>query len=214
MKDSGKDKQPKLTPRQAETLEWVRHFIRLHGKPPTMREIGTQFGIASSSVFDLVKTLERKGFLKRGEGASRTVELVGKTGRNKPDTGMEIPVVGRVAAGRPIWAVENVEGAITVDAALARRYERLFALHVAGDSMIDAGILDGDLVVVAQQEWADSGDIVVALIGDEATVKRLSLGRKGAIRLVAANPKYDDIVISDPDFRIQGKVIGVQRHIG
>lgn len=214
MKDSGQDKQPKLTPRQAETLEWVRLFIRQHGKPPTMREIGAQFGIASSSVFDLVKTLERKGFLKRGEGASRTVELVGKTGRNKPDTGLEIPVVGRVAAGRPIWAVENMEGSVTIDAALARRYDRLFALHVEGDSMVDAGILDGDLVIVTQQEWADSGDIVVALIGDSATVKRLNLGRKGAIRLVAANPKYDDIVISDPEFRIQGKVIGVQRHIG
>ncbi|HPQ70094.1 MAG TPA: transcriptional repressor LexA [bacterium] len=214
MKDSGKGKTPKLTLRQAETLEWIRSFVRLHGKPPTMREIGAQFGIASSSVFDLVKALERKGQLRRGEGASRTVELVGRANQNKPDVGLEVPIVGRIAAGRPIWAVENIEGTVTVDAALSRRYNRLFALNVTGDSMEGAGILDGDLVIVAQQEWADSGDIVVALIGDSATVKRLELGRKGAIRLVAANPKYDDIVIRDPDFRIQGKVIGVQRHIG
>ncbi len=214
MKDPGKGKPPELTLRQNETLEWIRGFVRLHGKPPTMREIGAQFGIASSSVFDLVKALERKGQLRRGEGASRTVELVGKTTRNKPDTGLEVPIVGRIAAGRPIWAVENIEGTVTVDSALSRRYDNLFALHVDGDSMVDAGILDGDLVIVAQQEWADSGDIVVALIGESATVKRLELDRKGAIRLVAANPKYEDIVIHDPDFQIQGKVIGVQRHIG
>jgi len=127
---------------------------------------------------------------------------------------MEVPIIGRIAAGRPIWAVENIEGTVTVDSALSRRYDQLFALNVTGDSMEGAGILDGDLVIVAQQEWADSGDIVVALIGDSATVKRLEQGRKGAIRLIAANPKYEDIVIHDPDFRIQGKVIGVQRHIG
>jgi len=206
-------KKPKLPLRQAETLEWIKEYFRLHKKPPSMREIGSYFGIASSSVFDLVKALEKKGYLKRGIGSSRTIELAEGNFGSESD-GVSVPVLGMIAAGKPIWAVENMEGSITVDHSLARKSDKLFALNVSGDSMVGAGILDGDMVIVAQQEWADSGDIVVALIGDDATVKRLCIDdESGEIRLAAENPAYEDIVIDDPDFRIQGKVVGVQRNM-
>ena len=200
----------KLTKRQAETLAWIQTFVKENGKPPSYREIGDAFGIASSSVFDMVKSLQRKGHIRRGKGATRIIEPVEQIASRPPENAIEIPVLGRIAAGIPLLATRNIENTIFVDRILARG-ANLFALKVQGDSMVDEGILDEDLVIVRQQDTADAGDIVVALIEDEATVKKLRFRDDGAIVLVPANPNYTEIIITRPDFRVQGKVVGVVR---
>ena len=200
-----------LTRRQKETLDWIRSYVRMHGKPPTVREIGERFGTASSSVFDVVKALERKGYLTRSDGFSRCITLTAKAGGGRGDT-VHVPIVGSIAAGQPMLAAENLEGTVPVDRRLAAG-KQLFALRVHGDSMINAGILDGDLVIAAQQQEAQEGDIVVALVDDEATVKRFHRRRDGAIELRAENPRHKPIVIEEPPFMIQGRVVAVQREI-
>ncbi|MBI5570477.1 MAG: transcriptional repressor LexA [Desulfomonile tiedjei] len=199
-----------LTPRQRETLDWVKNFIREHGMPPTVREIGAAFGIKSSSVFDLLSTLERKGWLRRGDLGARSLIVEGLT--NTQSEISEVPVVGSIAAGRPIEAIENDRGTIAVSSDLLRGRET-YALKVEGESMIDAGILDGDYVIVRQQETADDGDIVVALIGEEATLKRFYREEDG-VRLEPANKELTSIHVGIGDFRIQGKVVGVMRMMG
>lgn len=196
-----------LTPRQRETLEFVKDFIQEHGMPPTVREIGDAFGIKSSSVFDLLTVLERKGHLRRGGKSARSLIVEGLT--NTRSEISEVSVVGRIAAGRPIEAIENDRGTIAVDKDLLRGRE-VFALKVAGESMVDAGILDGDYVIVRKQDTADDGDIVVALIGEEATLKRIHR-EHDIIRLDPANSTMRPLRVRPEDLCIQGKVIGVQR---
>ena len=196
-----------LTPRQQETLDWVKEFIREHGMPPTVREIGAAFDIKSSTVFELLKTLERKGYLRRGDRGARSliVEGMDRSGSSI----VEVPVVGCIAAGRAVEAIEDDRGTIAVEENLIRG-RKTYALKVAGDSMVEAGILDGDYVVVREQQTADDGDIVVALIGEETTLKRFCR-EKGGVRLDPANKQLASIHVGTGDFRIQGKVIGVQR---
>jgi len=182
-----------LTRRQKETLDWIRSYVRMHGKPPTVREIGERFGTASSSVFDVIKALERKGYLTRSDGFSRCITLTAKAGGGRGDT-VHVPILGRIAAGQPMLAAENLEGTVPVDRRLAAG-KQLFALRVHGDSMINAGILEGDLVIAAQQQEAQDGDIVVALVDDEATVKRFHRRRDGAVELRPENPRHKPIVI-------------------
>jgi len=201
-----------LTHRQRETLDWIRAYMKTHGKPPTVREIGERFGTASSSVFDVIKALERKGYLTRSDGFSRCITLTAKAGGERSNT-VHVPIVGRIAAGQPILAAEDLEGTVPVDRRLAAG-RQLFALRVQGDSMINAGILEGDLVIAAQQQDAQDGDIVVALVDDEATVKRFRRQRDGAVELRAENPRHKTIVIREPPFMIQGKVVAVQRDLG
>ena len=200
-----------LPRRQHETLEWIRAYMKMHGKPPTMREIGDHFGRASSSVFEVITGLERKGFLTRSERLSRGIALTPKAGAGKKDA-VNVPILGRIAAGRPILARENLEGTVPVDRRLAAG-RQLFALRVHGDSMTGAGILDGDLVIAAQQQDAQEGDIVVALVEDEATVKRFRRRVDGAVELHPENPRHAPIVIEEPPFVIQGRVVAVQREI-
>jgi len=168
-----------LPRRQQETLDWIRAYVKAHGKPPTMREIGERFGTAASSVFDLITALERKGFLTRADRFSRCITLTQKAGAGKRDA-VNVPIVGHIAAGQPILATENLEGTVPVDRRLAAG-RQLFALRVHGDSMIGAGILDGDLVIAAQQDQAEDEDIVVALVDDEATLKRFHRRPDGAV---------------------------------
>jgi len=196
-----------LTTRQRETLEFVKGFIQEHGMPPTVREIGDAFGIKSSSVFDLLTVLERKGYLRRGDRGSRSL-IVERPDRSGSGV-VEVPVVGRIAAGRPIEAIEDDRGTIVVDGDLIRGREA-YALKVAGESMIEAGILDGDYVVVRKQDTADDGDIVVALLGEEVTLKRIYRDNDG-VRLEPANREIAPITIRSGNFRIQGKVVAVQR---
>lgn len=198
-----------LTHKQRETLDWIRAYMQTHSKPPTVREIGERFGTASSSVFDVIKALERKGYLTRSDGFSRCITLTAKAGGERGDT-VHVPIVGRIAAGQPILAAEHLEGTVPVDRRLAAG-KQLFALRVHGDSMINAGILEGDLVIAAQQQDAQDGDVVVALVDDEATVKRFHRRRDGAVELRGENPCHKPIVIKESPFMIQGRVVAVVR---
>ncbi len=197
-----------LTPRQREVLEWVKTFIREHSMPPTVREIGREFGIKSSSVFDLLKALERKGYLRRGELGARSLIVEGRP-KKSHRTSVNVPVVGRIAAGQPIEAIEDHSTVIAVGRDLLRG-RVAFALKVVGESMVEAGILDGDYVVVRKQEIAEDGDIVVALLENEATLKRFYRDNEG-VRLEPANRQMATIRVTSGEFRIQGKVVAVMR---
>ena len=197
-----------LNERARKILAFIQRFSRENGFPPTIREIGHEFGIASTNgVRYYLNILEKAGYLKRSGRISRGI---GSTSGNLPQA---IPILGRVAAGQPILAVENHEGTLETSE-LFGDVRGLFALKVRGDSMIDAGILAGDYVVVRHQERANPGEIVVALVGDEATVKYYR-PREDSIELAPANPKYEPIVVAEEsEFRILGTVRGVIRTIG
>ncbi len=209
----------KLTDRQEDILNFLKQFTLENGYPPTLREIGKHFQI--SSTFGVKRHLEalvKKGFINIESNASRGISLVRKSSEDFPE-GMyydenifvKIPVIGRVAAGLPINAVENHEGSIVIDPSFFKKAEDAFALKVKGDSMINAGINDKDLVIVSPKEPAKNGDIVVALLNDEATVKRFEI-INNKIRLIAENNSYNPIEVkSDDDFKLVGKVKGVVR---
>jgi repressor LexA len=197
-----------LNERARKILAFIQRFTRENGYPPTIREIGIEFEISSTNgVRYYLTMLEKGGHLKRSGRISRGI------GPTTPLHPPGIPILGRVAAGRPILAEENHEGTLE-PLEMFGDPKGLFALKVRGDSMIDAGILAGDYVVVHHQERADAGEIVVALVGDEATVKYYR-PREDSIELVPANPKYEPIVVAEEsDFRILGTVRGVFRTIG
>jgi len=200
-----------LTARQREVFTWIKSFAAEHGVPPTVREIGKALKIESSSVFDMLKALERKGALRRGNLGARSLIIHEEHGQRRRDS-VEIPVVGRIAAGAPIEAIEDRATTIAVDTRLLRGREA-YALRVQGDSMIEDGILDGDVVVVLKQQTAENGDTVVALIGEDATLKRFHR-EKHQVRLEPANSNLKPIRVRPDRLRIQGKVIGVQRLFG
>ena len=196
-----------LTERQEAVFEWVVGFVQQHGLPPTVREIGRAFGITSAGAFGHLKALETKGLLKRGPLGARSLEIL--TGGTEAGEGLRVPVVGRIAAGTPILATENLEGHVTVDASLASADgAACFALRVQGDSMIDAGILDGDLAIIRMQSHAEDGQVVAALLDDEATLKRLRK-RKGRISLEPANKRMKPIFPTE--LAIQGVMVGLVR---
>ncbi len=204
-----------LTARQREIFEFIKGMIRSKGRPPSIREIGEQFAIRSTNgVRAVLEALERKGYIRRDRYTSRGIELL-KEADEIVSSGRlrEIFWVGRVAAGTPVWAEENIEGSFLIDREFVPG-EEVFSLKVQGDSMIDAGIFDGDYVLVRKQPNADPGDMVVAQIGDEATVKKFFPERK-RIRLEPANTDYGPIIIekSTPGFSIAGKVIGLLRRM-
>lgn len=199
-----------LTPRQRETLAWIKSFIRENRMPPTVREIGGAFGIKSSSVFDLLKALERKGYVRRGELGARSLIVEDRRGHQEAAYA-EIPVIGRIAAGQPIEAIERDCGTVTVSNEVLRGGQA-YALKVEGTSMVDAGVRDGDYVIVRKQETADDGDIVVALVEDDATLKRFYRERTG-VRLEPANRQMSAIHVGSGEFRIQGKVVGVVKRL-
>jgi repressor LexA len=202
-----------LNERAREILAFIHRFKEERGFPPTIREIGKEFGISSTNgVRYYLTVLEKAGHVRRAGKISRGIEGVGSAfgSRAKPST---IPILGRVAAGQPIVAEQSFEGSIDASQMFGDP-KGLFALRVRGDSMIDAGILEDDYVIVLQQERANAGEIVVALLGDEATVKYYQ-PRRGTIELVAANPKYQPIVVTpETQFSIIGIVKGVIRTIG
>jgi repressor LexA len=195
-----------LNDRAREILSFIQRFARERGYPPTIREIGREYGISSTNgVRYYLNLLEKAGCLRRSERISRGIE-----GVSKPALRAGIPILGRVAAGQPVLAEESLEGTLEPGEMFGDA-SGLFALRVRGDSMIEAGILAGDYVVVRQQEKADSGDIVVALLGEEATVKYYRPAR-GRVELVAANPAYEPIAVdAQSGFRILGVGRGVIR---
>ncbi len=198
-----------LTRRQEAILLFIQAHRQTHHVPPTIREIGAHFGIGPAGVFGHLKALERKGQVRRADRGSRAIEVMAGGGQATGEMhGVSVPVIGRVAAGQPILAEERIEDHLWVDERLARG-ARVFALQVNGHSMIGAGILDGDYVIARQQSTADDGDIVVALLDDEATVKRLRR-RRGGWRLDPENPAFPSIPMTAPTM-IQGKVVGIYR---
>jgi repressor LexA len=203
-----------LTDRQQEIFDFIATIIRSRGAPPTIREIMDEFDINSTNgVRTTLAALEKKGHIRRHPRLSRGIELVDAGPESLSLDTIEIPVLGRVAAGAPILAEEHVESTVHIDKSLAPSSGNVFALRVQGDSMIDAGILDGDIVVARQQETANRGEIVVALIDDEATVKRFDPGPDG-VRLLPENAAYQPIVVTGDDgvdFRIAGRVVGLMR---
>jgi repressor LexA len=195
-----------ITKRQKELLDYVRTYIAQNGYAPTLEEIGRQFSLASlATVHKHLTNLERKGRIRRHANQSRALEVV-----PDPTVGraVQVPLLGRVAAGTPIEAVETPE-TVTLPEELLGRGET-FALRVRGDSMIGDGILDGDLVVVESRATADNGSTVVAVVRGDATVKKIYRER-GRVRLVAANERVPPIVARADEVQIRGVVIAVLR---
>ncbi len=201
-----------ITSRQQHILEVIAQTVRERGYPPTVREIGEAVGLtSSSSVHAQLANLEKRGLLHKDPTKPRAMSLSGEEHRAQ---GVNVPLVGRIAAGAPVLAAEHVEEHLNVPADFVRAAGEHFALRVAGDSMIGAGILDGDVVVVHQRETAEDGDIVAALLPgpaeDEATVKRL--GHDGArVMLIPENPALQPFEMIDG--RVLGKVVAVLRKV-
>lgn len=201
-----------LNERARQILSYIQDYSREHGFPPTIREIGTAFSISSTNgVRYYLNLLSREGHLKRSEKISRGIRVPSLAAAARRFPG--IPLLGRVAAGEPILAEQNYDGTLDPGGMFGDP-TGLFALRVRGDSMVNAGILDRDYVLVRRQERASAGEIVVALIEDEATVKYYR-PRASRIELVPANDNYSPIVVGpDSGFRILGVVTGVMRTIG
>ena len=212
-----------LTERQKEILRFIARKSEEQGFPPTIREIGVEFNIRSTNgVNDHLKALERKGFLQRGELQSRALVMTPAArallgmGTPKNSRVIEVPLVGRVAAGSPLLAEQNLDDSVEVDAGLLPHGgKEVFALRVKGDSMIGDGILDGDLVFVRRQPNARPGEIVVAMIEGEATVKRF-FPEGDRVRLQPANPTMSPIYVERAEARdlaLLGLVVGVFRKV-
>ena len=198
-----------ITPSQLRTLNEIRSFASSYEYPPTIHELAAILGVSHSSVHEQISQLIRKGYLRREPGKSRGIVIVRQPEDNVAEV-VSIPIVGRVVAGHPLLAEENISGEILVDASLLKRGP-CFALEVQGDSMTGAGIKAHDLLIVRQQPVAESGEIVVALLDGEATVKRLAV-ESGQVELRPANPRYRPILVGgENDFRIVGKVVGIWR---
>lgn len=200
-----------LTARQKEILDYLQKHLKLHGYPPSVREIGQAIGLSSSSTVHMHLTqLEDKGWIRRDPTKPRAIEILVKDNQAEDETEIiTLPIVGKVAAGVPITAIENIEGHFSVSADFLGRGTH-FLLRVSGDSMIDAGILDGDLVIVRSQEVANNGDIVVALIDDEATVKRF-YHQSDHVELRPENQSMAPIIVRD--VVISGVVAGLVRRM-
>lgn len=206
-----------LTKRQKQILDFIVESIDNYGFPPSVSEIQDRFSFKSpNAVQDHLSALERKKYISRHHHKSRGIEVL--VGKSKQENGnsntAEIPIVGKVSAGSPILAQENLEGTLTVDKILIKNSNNVFALRVKGDSMVNAGILDGDFVLVRQQPIANQGEIIVTLVEDEATVKRF-YKENNQIRLQPENENMSPIVVNPRDRKIQiiGKVEGVIRKI-
>jgi len=227
------NKKKELTSTQENLLNFLRNFLLEKGFPPTLREIASHFGLKGpKSPQKTLKVLEKKGYLRRVPGGSRAIEIL------KPQIGrlrtamvqgrrsgllyekivgsasvptISLPIVGRVTAGDPILAIENIEGYVNFDRNLVSS-EDVFLLRVKGESMIDAHIQDGDFALVKPQKDAENGEIIVALIDDEATIKRI-FKKRNLIRLEPANPNMEPIVIKKGEKKVTivGKVIGIFR---
>ncbi len=197
-----------LTDRQAKILDYIRYVTKVRNYPPSVREIGEAVGLSSSStVHNHLNQLERRGLIKRDPSKSRTVQLVGDAEvDNQRRNAVAVPIIGNVAAGAPILAEQNVEDHLLLSPELAQ--DGYFLLKVRGDSMVNAGILDGDMVLVRPQQEASNGSVVVALVDGDATVKRFEKGN-GHVKLIAENPAYEPIVTSNVS--LVGVVRGVIR---
>jgi len=198
-----------VTRRQKQVLDYLRGYMREHGYGPSLEEIGRHLGVASlATVHKHLTRLEERGVIRRRARQSRSVEVLERPGTAHAVPGVNVPLLGRVAAGSPIEPIE-VNETVPLPENLLGRGET-FALRVAGDSMVDDGILDGDLIVVEARPDAPNGATVVALVRGEATVKRLSR-RRGRVHLVPANERLQPIVAREDEVVIRGVVVGLVR---
>jgi len=196
-----------LTSKQEMVLQYIRQFIDTYSYPPTVRDICRAAGLRSSStVHGHLSRLEKKGYIRRDPFRSRAIEIV-EPGPAAAANVVSVPLVGKIAAGQPILAVENIEDTFPLPSQIAGS-EDAFILCVQGDSMVEAGILDGDYIIVRPQDTADNGDIVVALLGDEATVKYF-YRHDDHVELVPANNRMQPIKARE--VTVLGRVIGVFR---
>lgn len=204
----GRRKTDEITPKQVETLRAFETFLDENGYPPTVQEMATILEISHASVHERINQLIRKGFLSREDGKARSISVE----KSIAPVSMELvslPILGKVAAGMPVFAEENILGEILVDSAKIRGGE-CFVLYADGESMIDAGIQSGDALVVKCQQLAQDGDIVVALLNGDATVKRLKW-TSNTIALIPENRKMEPIPVNpEDDLRIVGKVVSWQ----
>lgn len=202
-----------LSPTQEKVFEFLKDFLRERGFPPTLREIASHFGLKGpKGPQKTLNILERKGYIRKVPGGSRAIEILSYPQFSLTHI-LSVPIVGRVRAGEPILAIENIEGYINLDRSLVSSGD-VFLLRVQGDSMIEAHIQDGDFALVKPQPNAENGEIVVALIEDEATIKRIFM-KRDLIRLEPANPKMEPIIVKKGEKKITivGKVIGIFRKI-
>ncbi len=214
-------KNQDLTMRQSEIYDFIRHRIEQEGVPPSLREIGKVFCISSSNgVRENLLALERKGYIIRNPKLSRSIQLTHKsaipapvhTGRNEPPGSDLVPLLGKISAGQPVWAEENIVEMLDISPSVFHT-DRVFALKVQGDSMIDAGICEGDLIMVHPQSTLENNQIGVFLLDHETTVKRFRHQDRHYI-LQPENPHYTPLIVRDghAHFQILGKVVGLLRH--
>ncbi|MBC8059925.1 MAG: transcriptional repressor LexA [Clostridiaceae bacterium] len=193
--------------KQMEIYDFIKKQVHDKGYPPSVREICIGVGLSSTStVHGHLSRLEKKGFIKRDPTKPRTIEILGDDSSRKEM--INIPIIGKVTAGMPILAVENIEDTFPLPIEYIHSNNELFMLRVSGESMIDAGIMDGDLAIIEQTSIASNGEIVVALIGEEATIKRF-FKEKGHYRLQPENKTMDPIIV--PHCTIIGKLAGLYR---
>lgn len=200
-----------LSDRQRNILNFVRDFITTKGYPPAVREIGVAVGLSSSaSVHNHLRKLQEYGFLQRDAAKPRALELMSDIDAWRNKIVVPVPLVGKVTAGTPILAVENIEETYPIPYDLIGCDEDVFMLSVSGDSMINAGILDHDYIIARKQNFANNGDIVVALIDNETTTVKRYYRELRSVRLQPENDKYEPIVGTD-NIQVLGKVISVFR---
>ena len=200
-----------LTAKQQQVLNYLEHVIRRTGAPPSLRQAALDLGVSHAAVAQSLRMLEEKGYVRREGRYSRTIHLLNRARETSAlQRWREAPIIGRITAGLPMYAQEEWDGSIVVDADVFRG-RNIFALHVKGDSMKNAGILDGDLAICEPRQYARDGEIVVALInGEEATVKRFFL-HSDHIELRPENTEYSPVRYPFGEILVQGKVIGIQR---
>jgi repressor LexA len=197
----------KLTEKQDNIFQFIKGQIKDDGFPPTVREIGDKFGITVKGAYDHIKAIEKKGFIKTEQNKSRAIAILGDEDEIDATDAINIPLVGRIAAGQPILAAENIDGYLSFPASMFGSGE-FFAVKVKGDSMIDGGIFDGDIAILRKQNTANNGEVVAALLDDEATLKKFKMtGNK--VTLIPQNPAYEPIVTTD--VTILGKLAAVFR---
>jgi repressor LexA len=207
------ENKEELTPTQEKVFEFLKDFLREKGFPPTLREIASHFGLRGPKAPQkTLNILERKGYIRKVPGGSRAIEILSYPQFSLTHI-LSVPIVGRVRAGEPLLAIENIEGYINLDRSLVSSGD-VFLLRVQGDSMIEAHIQDGDFALVKPQPNAENGEIVVALIEDEATIKRI-FKKRDLIRLEPANPKMEPIIVKKGEKKITivGKVVGIFRKL-
>ncbi len=198
-----------LTKRQKQMVDYLENYIEEHGYAPTLAEVGEYFGLSSlATVHKHLRNLENKGFIRRTHNHSRALEIAGRS--NGRQGAREIALLGQVAAGVPIEAIEGND-TISVPEQFVRR-DNTFCLRVKGESMVDEGIRDGDYIIVEGRDTATPGETVVALVGDEATVKKYYREPDGRVRLQPANPSMEPIYVNEDGLRIRGVVVGLMRH--